>query len=369
MIHAERLLNTFLEYVQIDSESRHEAAFAAQLAADLTAAGCEVWFDESQARTGSDTGNLYAVLPATAAGEPLLLAAHMDTVSPGRGIHPSVADGVVRSDGSTILASDDKSGIAAIVEVLRILTENSLPHPELQMVFTVCEELGLDGAHALDLDRITAKKALVLDGCELGEIAIAAPGNYTLKAAVVGRTSHAGIAPERGVSALQVMAEAISHMRLLRIDEETTANIGSIRADGATNIVPERCEIQAEARSLDDEKLITQGQHMMTCLTCACEKYGASLEGGLIRAYSPYRYRKDDPFVLRVCEACRTVGIEPLPMESGGGSDANVLHAHGIRSLVIGTGMTNVHTVKESIAVRDLESVAALLLELTTVAQ
>ena len=365
MINNERLLNTFLEYVQIDSESRHEAAFAARLADDLTSIGCTVSFDDSRAKTGSDTGNLYAVLPARGEGEPLLLAAHMDTVSPGRGIRPAVTDGVVRSDGSTILAGDDKSGIAAIVEVLRTLTEQSLPHPVLQMVFTVCEELGLDGAHALDFERITAKRALVLDGCELGEIAVAAPGNYKLKAAVVGRTSHAGIAPERGVSAIQVMAEAISHMRLLRVDEETTANIGSIRADGATNIVPERCEILAEARSLDDEKLITQGQHMMTCLTCACEKYGASLEGGLIRAYSPYRYREDDPFVRQVCEACRRVGIEPRPMESGGGSDANVLHAHGIQSLVLGTGMSGVHTVKESIAVRDLEAATALLLELT----
>ena len=365
MINNERLLSTFLDYVRIDSESTHEGAMAARVAGDLKAIGCQVSFDNSQDKTGSDTGNLYAVLPGTTDGEAILFSAHMDTVVPGVGVEPVIEDGVIRSKGDTVLGGDDKSGVAAVVEALRTITEKNLPHPTVEMVFTVCEEVGLRGSKHMDYSKVTAKKAAVLDsGGDAGKIITAAPGQYKLNAAVIGRRAHAGVAPEEGISAIQVLAEAISNMKLLRIDEETTANIGAISASYATNIVPERAELVGECRSRRDDKLEAQGKHMMDCLQAACDKFGATLEGGLTKAYSAYSFGPEDPFVQEVSAACKKAGVEPCLAASGGGSDANNMNLHGIKALVLGTGMAKVHTTNEEITVKNLEDTAALVLAL-----
>ena len=363
MINKERLLSTFLDYVQIDSESTHEGAIAARVAEDLKAIGCQVYVDNSGEQTGSETGNLYCTLPGTAEGEPILFAAHMDTVVPGVGVKPIIEDGVIRSSGDTVLGGDDKSGVAAIVEVLRTIVEQNLPHPTIEALFTVCEEVGLRGSRNMDYSRITAKKAAVLDSSgDAGKIITAAPGQYKLSAAVIGRRAHAGVAPEEGISAVQVLCEAVANMKLLRIDEETTANIGTISAQYATNIVPERAELVGECRSRRDDKLEAQGRHMMDCLQAACDKFGATLEGGLTKAYSAYSYTEDDPFVQQLMAACRKAGLEPSLAASGGGSDANNMSAHGLKALVLGTGMAKVHTVQEEITVKNLEDTAALVL-------
>lgn len=363
MINKERLLSTFLDYVQIDSESTHEGAMAARIAQDLKAIGCQVYVDSSGEQTGSETGNLYCTLPGNADGEPILFAAHMDTVVPGVGVKPVITDGVIRSSGDTVLGGDDKSGVVAIVEALRTIVEQNLPHPTIEALFTVCEEIGLRGSRHMDYSRITAKKAAVLDSSgDAGKIIVSAPGQYKLNAVVVGRRAHAGVAPEEGISAIQVLAEAISNMKLLRIDEETTANIGTISAQYATNIVPERAELIGECRSRRDDKLEAQGKHMMDCLQAACDKYGATLEGGLTRAYSAYSHAEDDPFVQEIMAACRKAGLEPSLAASGGGSDANNMSANGLKALVLGTGMAKVHTVQEEITVKNLEDTAALVL-------
>lgn len=363
MINKERLLSTFLDYVQIDSESTHEGAIAARVAEDLRAIGCEVYVDQSGEKTGSDTGNLYCTLPGNTSGEPILFSAHMDTVVPGVGVKPVIEDGVIRSSGDTVLGGDDKSGIAAIVEALRTIVEQNLPHPTIEALFTVCEEVGLRGSQHMDYSRITAKKAAVLDSSgDAGKIITAAPGQYKLSAAVIGRRAHAGVAPEEGISAVQVLSEAIANMKLLRIDEETTANIGTISAQYATNIVPERAELIGECRSRRDDKLEAQGQHMMDCLQAACDKYGATLEGGLTKAYSAYSYTEADPFVQELMAACRKTGLEPTLAASGGGSDANNMSANGLKALVLGTGMAKVHTVQEELTIKNLEDTAALVL-------
>ena len=363
MINKERLLSTFLEYVQIDSESTHDGAMAARIAQDLKAIGCEVYVDNSGEKTGSETGNLYCTLPGSTEGEAILFSAHMDTVVPGVGVEPIIEDGVIRSKGDTVLGGDDKSGVAAIVEALRTIVEQNLPHPTIEALFTVCEEVGLRGSRHMDYSRVTAKKAAVLDSSgDAGKIITAAPGQYKLNATVVGRRAHAGVAPEEGISAIQVLAEAVSHMKLLRIDEETTANIGTISAQYATNIVPERAELVGECRSRRDDKLEAQGQHMLDCLNAACEKFGATLEGGLTKAYSAYSYGADDPFVQEIMDACRRAGLEPSLAASGGGSDANNMNANGLKAVVLGTGMAKVHTTQEELTVQNLEGTAALVL-------
>lgn len=364
MINNERLLSTFLDYVRIDSESGHEKEFAQRIISDLKAVDCEVYVDDTMAKTGSDTGNVFATLPGTAPGEPILLCAHMDTVVPGVGVEPVVEDGVIRSKGDTVLGSDDKSGVAAIVEAMRTVVERNIPHPAIEVAFTVCEEIGLFGSKYMDYGRLTAKKAAVLDTGTPGTIVVSGPGQYKIEATVIGRKAHAGVAPEEGISAIQVLAEAIANMKLLRIDPETTANIGAIHADYPTNIVAERATMTAECRSRDGAKLEEQAEHMEACLREACKKYGATLELKKSGVYDAYRHQEDDPFVLQMSRAMEAAGLTPALKPSGGGSDANNLCQNGITALVVGTGMGKVHTTAEQIAVADLESTARMVLEL-----
>lgn len=364
MINKERLLNTFLDYVQIDSESRHEKAMAQRVIADLTAIGCHIYVDGTMDKTGSDTGNVYATLAGTAPGEPIVLCAHLDTVVPGVGIEPVLEDGIIRSKGDTVLGSDDKSGVAAIVEAMRTVTERDIPHPTVQAVFTVCEEIGLYGSKYLEHDKLAGKQAIALDTGTPGVIVTSGPGQYKIEATIIGRKAHAGVAPEQGISAVQVLCEAISNMKLLRIDEETTANIGSIHADYPTNIVAERATLSAECRSRNAEKLEAQAAHMEACLRDACSKYEATLELERTKAYDAYRHDEAHPFIGRVSRAMTAAGLTPALKGSGGGSDANNLCGGGVTALVVGTGMDKVHTTSEQIAVADLERTARMVLEL-----
>ncbi len=366
MIDQERLLSSFLRYVTIDSESFHEGAFAAHMMEELKALGLSVYQDATQAKTGSEAGNVYATLPGNAPGEPILLSAHLDTVVPGRGIVPVVENGVVRSQGDTILASDDKAGIAAIMECLRVIVENGLPHPPIEVVFSVCEEQGLRGAGAIEYDKITAKRALVLDSSgDAGVLITSAPGQYKFEASITGLRAHAGIAPQEGISAIQVVCEAIANMKLLRVDEETTANVGFIHADYPTNIVPETVEITGECRSRNDEKLEAQMAHMIDCLQTACDKHGAKLSCNAYKIYNAYCHSEDAPLLAEVAEACRKVGLTPVFKTSGGGSDANHFNRDGIPALTLGTGMSKVHTTMEEITVQNMVDTTKLLLAMT----
>lgn len=364
MIDKERLLNTFLDYVRIDSESRHEKNMAQRVISDLEAIGCEIYVDETENKTGSDTGNIYATLPGNAPGEPMILCAHLDTVVPGVGVEPVLEDGIIRSKGDTVLGGDDKSGVAAIVEAMRTLVEHDLPHPTVQAVLTVCEEIGLYGSKHLEYDKLAGRQAIALDTGTPGVIVTSGPGQYKIEATVVGRKAHAGVAPEQGISAIQVLCQAVSNMKLLRIDEETTANIGSIHADYPTNIVAERATLKAECRSRDAAKLEKQAEHMEACLREACAKYGATLEIERTKAYDAFKHSEDAPVICRVAAAMTAAGLVPVLKPSGGGSDANNMCQNGICAVVVGTGMDKVHTTAEQIAVADLESTTRMVLEL-----
>ncbi len=367
MINSQRLLSTFLEYIQIDSESCNEARFATRVAEDLKAIGCQVSFDDSVAKTGSNTGNLYAILPGNCDREPIIFSSHMDTVTPGVGIEPVVENGRIYSKGHTILGGDDKSGIVAVVEALRTIVEKDLCHPTIQVVFTVCEEVGLRGSSNVDTARLVAKNAIVLDsGGDAGEIVVAAPGQYVIKGTVTGRRAHAGVAPETGISAIMVLAEAITSMQLLRIDEETTANFGTIDSHFATNIVAETATFVAECRSRNEEKLEVQKDHMLACLQDACDKYGATVEIELNKPYGGYSYTQEDALVKKVMAACDTLGLTARTAASGGGSDANNFNNMGLKAVNLGTGMAKVHTTDEEITVTNLENTARLVLTLAT---
>lgn len=367
MVNEKRLLDTFLEYVQIDSETKNEKAMGERLVSDLKELGFEVQTDHAGEGFGSNGFNVHAFLEGMIPGEPTIMCAHMDTVVPGNGIKPIVEDGVIRTDGSTILAGDDKSGIAAIMEALKVIKEKNLPHRSADILFTIGEEGGMHGVKNMDLTMLRGKEAMVFDASgDIGKVLTCGPGQIKIFATIIGRSSHAGLAPEAGISAIQVAAKGIAKMNLLRIDEETTCNIGTLKAEYATNIVPEKAEFVAEVRSRNLDKLNAQADHMRQCLQDACDEMGATLEIELKTNYVSFNVAEDDPLVKRVFESCERLGLKAETEKGGGGSDANVMALHGIKPIVLSTGMTKVHTTGETLKIDDLNKCAELVLDLMT---
>ena len=367
MIRSQRLLDSFLRYVQIDSESGHERAMGETLMADAAALGLAPEADDAGKTFGSDGFNVFFRFPGTLPGEPILLTAHMDTVVPGRGIRPYVEDGVIRSGPDTILGGDDKSGICAILEAVTVILERGLPHRPAEILFTIGEEGGLRGAKAFDMSRLESRRAFVFDSSgEVGKIIVEAPGQVKLRAEVIGRRAHAGVAPEKGISAIQAAARGVAKMNLLRIDEETTCNIGTFKSEYATNVVPERASLLAEVRSRDPEKLIAQTEHLCRCLQEACDEAGARLELEKTTSYHAYSVAPDSPTAALALAAAERIGVKGYTARSGGGSDANVFNRNGLEAVVLATGMTNGHTTDEYLTVDSLEMTARWALSLLT---
>jgi tripeptide aminopeptidase len=359
VINQARLLSTFLSLLKIDSPSGQEQPVIGDLESRLTALGLITEIDA--------TGNLIGRLAGH--GEPLILCAHVDHVVPCIGINPKVTDGVIRSDGRTVLGGDDTSGVAIILELLELVKarrSDAWDQPALEIVLTVQEETGLTGSKGLDTSRLRAREAIVLDmGGPIGLICVQAPSQTKITAVVRGRKAHAGMAPELGINAIRVAAEAIASMPLGRIDYETTANIGVIHGGEATNIVPDRTEIKGEARSHDRDKLEQQTQAMVDALHDAANRHETCADVDVTLSYTGFRVPDDAPLVRRLSEASRACGHEPILMPTGGGSDANIFNALGIQSVAFSTGMAQVHTTEEQIAISDMalcgEVIAQLL--------
>lgn len=372
-IRRERLKGLLLELVRISSLSRREREVALRLVEELKALGAEVEIDAAGEKVGGDVGNVIARIRGTVpAAPPLLLSAHMDTVVPGENVKPIVEGDVVRTDGSTVLGGDDKSGCAIIVETIRTLKEREIPHGDIEAVFTICEEIGLLGAKHLDVGRLRARIGLVLDSDGVDELITHAPAADRMEFKVHGKEAHAGVAPEQGISAIQVAAEAIARMRLGRIDAETTANLGVIQGGLATNIVPPVVVIRGEARSRDEAKLEAQTEHMRACfleavrrhrITVDGQTYEARVEADIQRDFGPMALPPESRIVRLVTQASRNLGRALLTRPTGGGCDANVLNGRGLQVANLGTGMREIHTVREWLDLRDLYRTAELVLE------
>lgn len=373
MIHKARLKERVLELVRIDSLSRREGAIAAHLKQALEDLGGSVFVDDAGAAVGGETGNLVAHFHGNAAGaRPILLSAHMDTVAPGEGVTPVVEGDVIRSDGRTVLGGDDKSGIAVILEAVRSLGEDRAPHGDVDVVFTICEEVGLLGAKHLDLGLLRARTGLVLDSDAVGLLVTRAPAVNHLEFEVHGLEAHAGICPERGISAIEVAARGIAAMRLGRIDHETTANLGRVEGGAAVNVVPNRVTLAGEVRSHDEAKLERQTREMVACMEEAAANAALELDGRTRRArvestvrreYDRMDVAPDTPIVRRVHEAARNLGLSVGAVAKGGGCDANVLNKRGLQVVNLASGMRDIHTVHEWLDVNDLVTAARIIHE------
>ncbi|WP_240941065.1 M20/M25/M40 family metallo-hydrolase [Paenibacillus sp. HB172176] len=369
MIQKERLIQEFMELVQVDSETKHEEQISKVLKQKFEALGLAISEDDAAAKTGHGANNLFAMLEGFgehADAGTIFFTCHMDTVAPGKGIKPQLDDdGYIRSDGTTILGSDDKAGIAAMLEAIRVVKEQGISHGRIQFVITVGEESGLLGARSLDRTKLKAKFGYALDSNgKIGDIAVAAPTQAKITIKMFGKSAHAGVNPEDGISAIQVASKAISKMPLGRIDKETTANIGRFEGGGATNIVCDYVLLSAEARSIVQHKLDAQVEAMRNAVASAAAEHGARAEFDSELVYPAYRYDDSDPVVQLASRAIEAIGAVPGTFHSGGGSDANVFNGLGVPTVNLAVGYEHIHTTKEQIKADDLAKVAELVVSI-----
>jgi len=373
LINQERLKKLLIELIKIDSLSRREYAVAMRLKRELEELGAAVVIDDAGEKVGGNVGNLIAHISGNQpAARPLLLSAHMDTVVPGEGVVPILDGDILRSDGTTVLGGDDKSGVAIICEVLRVVQENHLPCGAIDVVFTICEEAGLVGAKCLDVGRLHARTGLVLDSDSVGFLFTKAPAANRMEFRVRGLEAHAGVCPENGVNAIKVAAEGIAQMKLGRIDHETTANIGLIEGGMAVNIVPNMVLLKGEARSHSREKLDRQTEHMRRSLEEAAARHTIEAGGRRFQATVETKIESDydrmdvpdgAPIVRLVQAAAKNLDLELKTMATGGGCDANILNQKGLEVANLSTGMRDIHTVKEWLDLKDLYLSARVVLE------
>lgn len=368
MINKQRMLAEFLELIKIRCSTKAERQVGDLLKQRLEQLGLTVFEDGVGEKIGGNCGNIIAYLTGEVSTAPvIMLSAHMDCVEPCGGIEPVVQDGIIKSAGNTILGSDDKAGVAAILEGIRTIIEQKLPHGDIQVVFTVSEEGGLDGSKNIQRDHLKADFGYALDsGGSPGHIITKAPGQNSIEVVIHGKTAHAGVAPEEGLNAIVVAGKALAELKQGRIDEETTANVGIIAGGHATNIVPDRVELKCEARSRNVEKLAAQTEHMRKTFEQTAVSCGARAEVHIHHAYDPFVLADNSPVVALAAAAARSIDLTVTLQATGGGSDANFFNRYGVPTAVLGVGMTKVHTVEESITEEDLYNSAELVAAIIT---
>ena len=365
MIDKKRVLDEFFTLVSIRCSTLDERAMGDLLTARLRDLGAaEIHEDDAGKKLGGNTGNIVANFKGTVTGVPtVMLTAHMDCVEPCAGIKPVRKNGVIRSDGTTILGADDKAGVVAILETLRCLKEHDVPHGDLQIVFTVAEEGGVNGSRCLDTSLLHADLGYTLDTHgHAGVAAFKAPGKNQLEVRICGKAAHAGIDPDAGRNAITAAGKVLTAVPQGRIDEETTCNVGKIVGGTATNVVAEFCTLNFETRSRDKVKLDALTQRMVDTVHTALDGTGCTAEIDLKKDYDPYELPPDALPIQYLRRAAEKLGFPVVLEEEGGGSDANHFNAYGVPTTVLGVGMTDCHTKEESILERDLYDAAELTL-------
>jgi len=363
-VNKERMLAEFKEVVAVPCHSLQERPVFELLRAKLEALGFTVEEDDAGEKLGGNCGNLWAFLPATKSGVvSVLFSAHMDGVEPCGGTTVVQKDGYLYSDGTTILGGDDKSGVVGILEGVRMLVEDKTEHGDIQILFTIAEEGGVNGSRCMDRSKLKAEVAYALDGEGApGEIVIGAPGQYRYKISVHGKKAHGGVEPEKGINAIMIAAKALAEVkRYGRIDEETTCNIGLIGGGVATNVVPDLVEIEGDVRSRSNEKLEAIREEVVSTICNAVEKFGGKFTAEVEHKYSGFFIDTNSTVVKLAERACALHGFTPDITQTGGGSDANFFNAYGVPCVILGTGMKNVHTVEEFLKEEDLYNSALMV--------
>ncbi len=365
-INTERLVDTFTKLVSIDSPSYGERQMADEVTRRLNALGIQVEEDDAAARIGGNAGNLYAYVPGDETQAPILLSGHLDTVAPALGKRAiRESDGRIHSAGDTVLGADDLAAVSIILEVLTVLKESGVSHRPVEVLISAAEEPYCVGGSAFDFSRLKSKEAYVLDNVgPLGEAIIGAPSILDFTAEVIGKASHAGFAPEEGISAITTAAKAISQVKSGRVSPNTTLNFGLVSGGLATNIVPASCTVKGEIRSDDHALALEQMDLVRKAFQDACAETGAELNFVDKVFLKAYTVSADAPVVRRYFDACARRGYELRATRTFGGSDNNLLTAHGIDGIVISGAMHACHSCQEYTTVQELEEVAAVVADM-----
>src|SRR3954466_9444960 len=366
------VVDLFIELAAIASPPGEERPVADAVTRYLRDLGLTVEEDDAGATVGSNMGNLYCrVEPSgNGGGVPLFFCAHLDTVPPEGPLQPVVGDGVIRNAGGTILGADNKSAVASMLEGVRRVLAESRPHAGIELLFTPKEEVGLVGAYAFDHERLHARLGYVFDqAAPIGEIILGAPWSQAMEVRFHGRAAHSGMFPEEGRSAILAAARAIADLRLGKVDDETTANVGVIEGGTAGNIVPEWCTFVAEARCQDEHRLRDFVQEMVDSFSFAATSVDCEVQTELRKSYSGYRFKQSDDVVRLAATALERCGHPVSYALSGGAADANVFNEQGRRCVNLANGMTDIHTSNEHIAVADLDAMVEVTLALVDAAR
>lgn len=368
MINQARMIEEFCRLVSIDAVSFQEREMADVLTKYLSELGFEVSEDKAGEYYQGNSGNVYGYLKGELEGEPILFSAHMDTVEPGKYKKAVIQEaGTITSDGTTVLGADDLSGVVAILEAVRTLKEQHLPHRSIEVLFTIAEEAYICGSEVLDYKLIKAKKAYVLDlDGPVGTAALKAPTLVYFTAKILGKASHAGFSPEEGIHAISIAAEAITLIKQGRIDEETTVNIGTIEGGKARNIVPEECILKGEVRCLKHGKALEVMENIKSIIKKTTEDYHARYEFETSFGCFAYEVAKEHPVVKQFEKVCKDLNYPTNLIETFGGSDNNNFVKHGITGIVLACGMNQVHSCREYTHIDELMKCSNIVMKLMT---
>ena len=342
---SQKLIDTFFEMVRVSSESGNEKDFIDYLNGLLSKElGAECLID--------NYGNLIAKVPAKNSGsvKPIFFGVHADTVKPGMGIEPVLEDQIIRSQGNTILGADDKAGIAELIEAIRTADR----HPPIEIAVSREEEIGFKGAKNMDTSILKADFGFVIDSDNLEDIIIGGPSYMSLTVDITGRSAHAGMEPEKGISSIKAASYAISMIKEGWVDDETTVNVGVIRGGEVLNAVPENTEVKVECRSQTHEKCLRRSELISQIFQNAAESIGAKAEVNMELLVKCYQIPEDTESVAIAKKAILNAGLNPKTKVICGGTDAAIYNEKGIETVVMGMGVQSEHTKDEHIAVKDM---------------
>ncbi|AIZ36978.1 M20/M25/M40 family metallo-hydrolase [Parvimonas micra] len=374
-MNKERLLNTFLDLVKIYSPSKNEINVMKYITEKLEKLGVKYILHDHSAEYGGNTPVIIAKLEKNCDDEklnPISLSAHMDVVEPSKDLDIYVEDGLVKTRTKTTLGGDDKGGVAIILETFENLVENNLPHNDVFAVITPSEEIGLLGAKSIKWEEIPsefmpAKDMLVLDnggGSDL--VAVEGPCMYKINVHYEGASAHAGIEPEKGRSAIIAMSSAISKMKIGRLNDHTTSNIGSIVSEFPTNVVPKDCKIRMEVRCLNEDEAKENVDNYIDIFEKTAKDFEVKCNIEVKYDYPPLKQIDENNLLNRVLDAYKKVGIIAKPIKIGGGCDGNIYLKNGFHSVILGVGMYKIHTIEEYLVISDMEKTAEAVMEFIT---
>lgn len=365
MINRNRIVETFIELSRIDGIHGDEREISKLLIEKLKKLNCSVKTDDAHTTFGGNTGNIIARLKGNVNKKSMFLCAHMDTIKSTAKLKHVIKDGLIETDKSTILGGDDRAGISVILEVIEVIRENSIEHGPIEVVFTVCEEAGMHGAKFINKEALQSKMGFVFD-CQAspGNYIVEAPGAVSFKAKFIGQSAHAAVSPEKGINAIFIASEAISKLKLGRIDKTGMMNIGTIAGGEAINVVPDTVIVTGETRNADTDSLNNQIENIRSTFKNVADKYSGEVEINFTSKYGGYKFKGNESLIEIAKRAIEKTNIKPTPIEYPGGSDANVFNSNDIPALNLGVGFNNAHSFEERIKIDDLVKTAEIALNI-----